>query len=91
MRKLKQLPKFKNEQEEASFWQSHDSVAYVNWSNAKRTIFPNLKPTSRSVPLRLTVFLLERLKFLANKKQIPYQSLLKIYLQERVEKELSVK
>ena len=88
MKKLKKIPKFKNEQEEADFWATHDSTEYLDWSSAKKVVFPNLKPSSRSIPIRFPEFLLERLKLLANKKQVPYQSLLKTYLAERIEKEL---
>jgi len=89
MIKLKTLPKFKNEQAEAVFWSKHDSADYVDWSKAKKTIFPDLKATSRPVPIRFPISLLARLKYLANKRHIPYQSLLKILLEKSVEKELN--
>lgn len=88
MKKLKKIPEFKSEAEERTFWASHDSTDYVNWEKSKRIIFPDLKPTSKSVPIRFPVPLLERLKYLANKDHIPYQSLVKKFLAERVEKEL---
>jgi len=88
MKKLKTVPKFKNERAEAMFWSTHDSMEYVDWSKAKRTMFPELKPTSRPVPIRFPISLLARLKYLANKRHVPYQSLLKILLEKSVEKEL---
>lgn len=88
MKKLKKIPRFKNENEEFEFWSIHDSTEYVDWRKAKRVIFPNLKSTSRAVSVRFPVFLLERLKFLANKKDIPYQSLIKVLISEGVKREL---
>jgi predicted DNA binding CopG/RHH family protein len=88
MKKSKKIPRFESEEQEREFWATHDSADYVDWGKAQRTIFPNLVPSTRSVPIRFPVPLLERLKYLANKRHIPYQSLLKIFLQERVEKEL---
>ncbi len=91
MKKLKPIPKFKNEEEERKFWASHDSTEYVDWSKAKRTIFPELAPTTRAVPIRFPITLLERLKYLANQRNIPYQSLVKLFLLERVKKELGIR
>lgn len=88
MKKLKEIPKFKNEEEEREFWSRHDSTDYIDFSKGKKVIFPNLKPTSKSIPIRFPVSLLERLRYLANKRHIPYQSLLKVFLEERIEKEL---
>jgi len=89
MKKLKRIPVFTSEDEEREFWATHDSTDYIDWSKAiKNPLFPNLKPSTRSVSLRLPVSLIEALKFLANKKDVPYQSLLKIFLAERVEREL---
>lgn len=85
---LKKIPKFKNEDEEFEFWSTHDSTEYVDWSKAKRMFFPNLKPSTKTISIRLPESLLEHLKALANKRDVPYQSLLKLYLSERVEKEL---
>ncbi|MFH0947754.1 MAG: BrnA antitoxin family protein [Elusimicrobiota bacterium] len=87
-KKLKEIPRFNSEKEEADFWSNHSTVDYVDWSKAKRAIFPNLKPTSRSVPIRFPLSLFERLKFLANKNDMAYQTLVKLFLTERVEKEL---
>jgi len=88
MKKLKKIPKFKSEDEEFEFWATHDSTEYLDLSKANRMRFPNLKPSSRSVPIRFPFPLLERIKILANKRHVPYQSLLKIFLADRVEHEL---
>jgi predicted DNA binding CopG/RHH family protein len=85
---LKPIPKFKSEDEEREFWATHDSVDYVDWGRAKFGSFPNLKPSTRTISLRLPESLIENLKVLANKRDVPYQSLLKIFLAERVEQEL---
>jgi predicted DNA binding CopG/RHH family protein len=88
MKTLKAIPKFKNEQEEAEFWLTHDSTEYLDWSKAKKTIFPNLKPTTESISLRLPAPLLARIKELANERDVPYQSLIKVYLSDQVKREL---
>ena len=87
MRKLRKLPKFKNEKDEFAFWANHDSTEYVDYSKAKRMLFPKLKPSTRTISIRLPESLIEHLKVLANKKDLPYQSLLKMYLSEKVEQE----
>lgn len=79
------IPTFKNEAEERAFWESHDSTDYVDWSRAERVRFPNLKPSSRSISLRMPLDLLERIKIAANKRDVPYQSLIKIWLSEKVD------
>jgi predicted DNA binding CopG/RHH family protein len=83
-KKLKITPKFKNEKEEARFWTAHDSTEYVDYSKAKRVLFPNLKPSTKTISIRLPESLLEHIKLLANKRDVPYQSLIKIYLSEKV-------
>jgi predicted DNA binding CopG/RHH family protein len=88
MKKLKKIPKFNNEQEVAAFWATHDSTEYIDWSKAKKVVFPNLKPSSRAVPIRFPNYLIERLKLLANRQHVPYQSLIKMFLTERVAREL---
>ncbi|MGB3212351.1 MAG: BrnA antitoxin family protein [Desulforhopalus sp.] len=85
----KQIPKFKNEDEEKEFWETHDSTDYIDWNKAEKITFSNLKPSVKKISLRLPETMLEELKLLANKKDVPYQSLLKIFLAERIEKELS--
>ncbi len=84
----KQLPKFKNEDKEREFWATHDSTEFINWNQAERITFSNLKPSVKKISLRLPESMLEELKLLANKRDVPYQSLLKIFLAERIEKEL---
>ena len=84
----KQIPAFKNEDEEREFWATHDSTEYINWNQAKRVTYSNLKPSVKKISLRLSQSMLEELKLLANKRDVPYQSLLKIFLAERIEKEL---
>ena len=88
MRKLKRVPKFKSEKEEFEFWSTHDSTEYVDYSKAKRMLLSKLKPSTRTISVRLPESLIEHLKLLANKRDIPYQSLLKMLLIEKVEKEL---
>jgi len=91
MKNLKPIPKFKSEDEEIEFWDTHDSTEYLDWSKAEKTIFPNLKPSTESISLRLPSPLLARIKQLANSQDVPYQSLMKVYLSERVDKEVSLK
>ncbi|MBT3191313.1 MAG: hypothetical protein HN341_02030 [Verrucomicrobia bacterium] len=85
---MKKIPTFKTEAEEQEFWATHDSTEYVDWSKAKRAVFPNLKPSTKTISLRLPQTMLEELKLLANKRDVPYQSLLKVFLSERIESEL---
>jgi predicted DNA binding CopG/RHH family protein len=84
----KQVPVFKNEDEEREFWAAHDSTEFFDWSTAKRAVFPNLKPSTKSISLRLPESIIAGLKVLANKRDVPYQSLLKVFLAEKVEEEL---
>jgi len=91
MSKLKSMPKFKTEDEEREFWSKHDSTEYIDYSKAKRTLFPNLKPTTKTISIRLPESLIEKLKVLANKRDVPYQSLLKVLLAEKVDEELITK
>jgi predicted DNA binding CopG/RHH family protein len=79
----KSIPKFRSEAEERRFWETHDSSGYVDWSKAKRVRFPNLKPSTTSISLRLPVALLDRIKVAANKRDVPYQSLIKTWLAEK--------
>jgi predicted DNA binding CopG/RHH family protein len=84
----KKIPKFKSESEERLFWQKHDSSEYIDWSDAKNVVMPKLKPSTRSISIRLPESMIEELKVLANKRDVPYQSLLKIYISERIDAEL---
>ena len=86
---MKTIPKFKTEEAERKFWAMHDSTEYVDWSKAKPAVFPNLKPSTKTISLRLPQPMLEELKLLANKKDVPYQSLLKVFLSERIDSELA--
>ncbi len=88
MKKLKKIPKFKTEDEEREFWSKADSTNYVDWSKAKRISFPKLKPSTKTISIRLPEHLIEGLKALANKRDVPYQSLIKIILNERINQEL---
>jgi predicted DNA binding CopG/RHH family protein len=83
-RKRKAVPDFKTEAEERAFWESHDSSDYVDWSKAEHARLPNLKPTTKTISLRLPVGLLERIKIEANKRDVPYQSLIKAWLDEDI-------
>jgi predicted DNA binding CopG/RHH family protein len=85
------IPKFKSEREEHAFWAKRDSTDLIDWSKAKRAKFPDLKPSTRTISLRLPQMLIDELKILAHKRDIPYQSLLKSFLTERVREELSPK
>lgn len=82
-RKLKPIPKFKSEAKEREFWEAQNSTAYVDWSKAERVRLPNLKLSTQAISLRLTVSLLERIKIEANKRDVPYQSLIKVWLTEK--------
>ncbi|MDP2993296.1 MAG: hypothetical protein D4R73_07770 [Deltaproteobacteria bacterium] len=84
----KKIPKFASEDEERKFWATADSTEYVDWKKAERVVLPNLKPSLKTISLRLPEFMIEELKLLANKRDIPYQSLLKMFLSERIEQEL---
>jgi len=86
--KKQQVPTFKNEDAERDFWATHDSAEFVDWAKAKRAIFPNLKPSTKTISLRLPESMIASLKLLANKRDVPYQSLLKVFLAEKVEDEL---
>ncbi len=86
--KKKKVPKFRSENEERKFWTKADSTDYVDWDNAKRVVLPKLKPSQKTISLRLPEMMLAQLKVLANKRDVPYQSLLKIFLAERIEEEL---
>ena len=84
MKQLKSIPVFETEAEEAAFWAVTDSTDYLDWTKAKKVRLPNLKPTTQSISIRLTVDMIERLKLAANKKDVPYQSLVKIWLDEKL-------
>ena len=85
---IKPIPNFASEDEERDFWANHDSTEFVDWSNARRLTLRNLKPSTKTISIRLPESLLDELKLLANRQDVPYQSLLKVFLAERVDKEL---
>ena len=91
MKNLKNIPNFTSDEEEAKFWETHDSTEYIDWAGAEKAIFPNLKFTTEAISIRLPAPLLARIKELANEKDVPYQSLMKMYLSERVDQELTTK
>ncbi len=88
MKKPRSIPRFRSEDQEREFWATHDSTEYFDWSRARRVVFPNLQPSTRTISLRLPESLLADLKVLANRLDTPYQSLMKVYLAERVMREL---
>ncbi len=83
----KKLPDFKTEDEEIKFWATSESTEYIDWSKSEKTILPNLKPSTKKISIRLPEIMIDELKLLANKRDIPYQSLLKIFLSEKIEQE----
>ena len=82
--KLKPLPSFSGEAGERAFWESADSTDYVDWTKAKRAVLPNLKPSTTTISIRLPQSLLDSIKLAANARDVPYQSLIKVWLDERV-------
>lgn len=88
MSKLKDIPKFKSEDEEREFWATHDSTEYINWDKAEIQTFPKLKPSTKTISLRLPEYVLDELRSIANKRDVPYQSLIKIFLKERIDQEI---
>lgn len=89
-KRLKAIPNFRSDEEAGEFWMTHDTTEYFDWSKARRGAFPNLRPSTATISLRLPQGLLDELRTLANERDIPYQSLLKVYLAERVAKERRV-
>ena len=83
-KQTKAIPVFASEADERTYWESHDSTACVDWSKAKKVALPNLKPTTKTISLRLPQHLLDSLKVAANARDVPYQSLIKVWLQEKL-------
>ena len=81
---LKAIPTFANEHEEQSYWESHDSTEHLDWTKARKVALPNLKPTTKTISLRLPQHLLDSIKTAANSRDVPYQSLIKVWLQEKL-------
>ena len=83
-KKLKTAPEFASEAEERVFWEQHDSSDYLDWTQAQRVVMPNLKPTTKTISLRLPQHLLDSIKSAAHARDVPYQSLIKVWLQEKL-------
>ena len=90
MSDLKRTPNFNDPNEASNFWDTHDSAEYVDWSQAESAVFPNLKPSTTSISLRLPAWMLARIRELANIQDVPYQSLIKVYIGDCVERELAI-
>lgn len=87
-KKLKKIPKFSNDEEERIFWAKADSTEYIDWSRAEITHLPKLKPSTKTISLRLPESMLDEIRTIANKHDVPYQSFIKIILKERIDEEL---
>ena len=87
LKRSRQIPRFESDASERAFWETHDTTGLVDWSVAAAAMFPNLKPSTETISLRLPAGLLAELRILANKRDVPYQSLLKVFLAERVARE----
>jgi len=85
---MKKIPTFTSENEEREFWSKADSTEYIDWSKSKSVVLPALKPSTKKISIRLPESMIEELKLLANKRDVPYQSLLKMYLSEKISQEL---
>ncbi|MCB9057477.1 MAG: BrnA antitoxin family protein [Calditrichae bacterium] len=88
MSKLKNIPEFQTDDQEREFWSDEDSTDYIDWRKSKPMFFSKLKPSTKTISLRLPEFLLEELRMLANKRDIPYQSLIKMFLKDKIDQEL---
>ncbi|MEN8230540.1 MAG: BrnA antitoxin family protein [Bacteroidota bacterium] len=88
MKKAKKIPVFNSEDEERTFWKNNDASDIVNWDASEKVVFRNLKPTTKTISLRLPEYILDELKLLAHKQDVPYQSLIKIFLKDRIDQEL---
>lgn len=87
-KRMQKIPDFENEDQEREFWSAHDSTDYLTWSQAKPIKLPHLRPTTRTISIRLPESMIDRLKILANKRDVPYQSLLKMFVADKIEEEL---
>ncbi|MGB7208139.1 MAG: BrnA antitoxin family protein [Pyrinomonadaceae bacterium] len=90
MKKLKEIPKFENEDQERNFWATENSTEYIDWEKAEPAVLPNLKPTTTTISLRMSESMLNKIRLVANKRDVPYQSLIKIFLKERIDEELKL-
>lgn len=89
-KKLKEIPIHKTEEEEREFWSENDSIEFVDWDKADAVILPKLKPTTRTISIRISASMLDKIRLVANKRDVPYQSLIKSFLQERIDEELKL-
>ena len=89
MMEYKKIPEFKTEDEEREFWSTHDSSGYIDWNKADKATFPDHKPSTKTISLRLPEYILDELKMLAHKRNVPYQSLIKTFLKDRINEELN--
>jgi predicted DNA binding CopG/RHH family protein len=87
---LQKMPIFKTEDEEREFWTNKDSVDFVDWENAESVVLPNIKPTTRTISLRISESMLNEIRLIANKRDVPYQSLIKIFLKDRIDEEFKL-
>ncbi|MEK7724496.1 MAG: BrnA antitoxin family protein [Acidobacteriota bacterium] len=90
MKKLKEIPKFENEEQEREFWARENSTEFIDWEKAESVVLPNLKPTTTTISLRISESMLNKIRLVANKRDVPYQSLIKIFLKERLDEELKL-
>ena len=88
MKKANEIPNFKNENEEREFWINHDSSEFLDWDSAEEVIFPKLKLTTKTISIRFPEYMLAEIRSMANKRDIPYQSLIKLFLKERIDQEI---
>lgn len=89
-KKLKEIPKFSSEKQEREFWSENDSTDFINWDKAEATILPKLKPTTKTISLRISESMLNQIRLLANQRDVPYQSLIKIFLKDKIDEELKL-
>jgi predicted DNA binding CopG/RHH family protein len=89
-KKLKEIPKFDKETEEREFWTEKDSTEFVDWNLAESVVLSKLKPTTRTISIRISSSMLDKIRLVANKRDVPYQSLIKSFLQERIDEELKL-
>ena len=87
-KKLKEIPIFHNEDDEREFWANEDSTDFIDWEKSETTVLPNLKPTTRTISLRISESMLNQIRLIANQRDVPYQSLIKMFLKDRIKKEL---
>jgi len=89
-KKLKEIPIFNSEEEEREFWAENDSTEFVDWDKAETVVLPKLKPTTRTISIRISASMLDKIRLVANKRDVPYQSLIKSFLQERIDEALKL-